>query len=104
MKKYDTIIIGAGAAGLYCGCALDGGKNLILEKGKRPGLKLLMAGSGQCNVTHGGSIKDFLAHYGTENRYVVFCNASIICHCVECWRILVLRLWNVKMEKFFQSP
>ena len=70
MKKYDTIIIGAGAAGLYCGCALDGGKNLILEKGKRPGLKLLMAGSGQCNVTHGGSIKDFLAHYGTHGKSV----------------------------------
>lgn len=70
MKNYDTIIIGAGAAGLYCGCALDGGKNLILEKGKRPGLKLLMAGSGQCNVTHGGSIKDFLIHYGTHGKSV----------------------------------
>lgn len=70
MKIYDTIIIGAGAAGLYCGCALDGGKNLILEKGKRPGLKLLMAGSGQCNVTHGGSIKDFLIHYGTHGKSV----------------------------------
>lgn len=70
MKKYDTIIVGAGASGLYCACALKGGKNLILEKGKRPGLKLLMAGSGQCNVTHGGSIKDFLDHYGTHGKSV----------------------------------
>jgi len=70
MKRYDTIIVGAGAAGLYCANFLEGGKNLILEKGKRPGLKLLMAGSGQCNVTHGGSIKDFLTHYGDHGKKI----------------------------------
>ncbi len=70
MKNYDTIIVGAGASGLYCACALEGTKNLILEKGKRPGLKLLMAGSGQCNVTHSGSIKDFLTHYGDHGKSI----------------------------------
>ncbi len=70
MKKYDTIIVGAGASGLYCACALEGKNNLIIEKGKRPGLKLLMAGSGQCNVTHGGSIKDFLVHYGDKGKSI----------------------------------
>ncbi len=29
-----------------------------------------MAGSGQCNVTHGGSIKDFLIHYGEHGKSV----------------------------------
>ena len=70
MKKYKNIIVGAGAAGLYCACFLDGSNNLILEKGKRPGLKLLMAGSGQCNVTHGGSIKDFLELYGENGKRI----------------------------------
>lgn len=70
MKKYDNIIVGAGASGLYCACALEGSDNLILEKGKRPGLKLLMAGSGQCNVTHGGSIKDFVCHYGDNGKRI----------------------------------
>lgn len=70
MKVYDNIIVGAGAAGLYCAGALEGTNNLILEKGKRPGLKLLMAGSGQCNVTHGGSIKDFLIHYGENGKRI----------------------------------
>ena len=70
MKKYKNIIVGAGAAGLYCACFLDGSNNLILEKGKRPGLKLLMAGSGQCNVTHGGSIKDFLNFYGEKGKRI----------------------------------
>lgn len=70
MKRYDTIIIGAGASGLFCSCMLDGKNNLILEKGSKPGLKLLMAGSGQCNLTHGGSIKDFLLHYGSHGRNI----------------------------------
>lgn len=73
MKIYDTVIIGAGAAGLYCGCKLHsraGKEILILEKGKKPGLKLLMAGGGQCNVTHGGSIKDFLNCYGDNGKLI----------------------------------
>ncbi len=73
MKIYDTVIIGAGAAGLYCGCKLTsrpGKETLILEKGKKPGLKLLMAGGGQCNVTHGGSIKDFLNCYGDNGKLI----------------------------------
>ena len=71
MKKnyYENIIAGAGAAGLYCGCVL-GGDTLILEKTSRPGRKLLASGSGQCNVTHGGSIKDFIEHYGPHGRNI----------------------------------
>ena len=52
---YDTIVVGGGAGGLYFGAAAPADrKTLILEKTKNPGTKLLMAGSGQCNVTHGG--------------------------------------------------
>ena len=42
---YETIIVGAGAAGLYCACSLDGGAEssaLVLEKNKKAGRKLLM--------------------------------------------------------------
>lgn len=64
-KIYDCVIIGAGAAGLFCSAMmpvkLDG---LVLEKTPRPGTKLLMSGSGQCNITHAGSIKDFISCYG----------------------------------------
>ena len=67
-KYYKTIIVGAGAAGLYCASALS--ESLILEKTKRPGTKLLMAGSGQCNVTHGGSIKDFTEFYGDHGKKI----------------------------------
>ena len=46
---YETIIVGAGAAGLYCACSLDGGAEssaLVLEKNKKAGRKLLMTGNG----------------------------------------------------------
>lgn len=64
-KAYDKIVVGAGAAGLfYAARDTSPGRKLILEKTSRPGQKLLMSGSGMCNITHGGSIKDFPAHYG----------------------------------------
>lgn len=68
---YDLIIIGAGAAGLFAGASLPFPVNgLILEKKAAPGRKLLMSGSGQCNLTHGGSIKDFIPHYGKNGNQI----------------------------------
>ncbi len=40
----------------------------MLEKNARPGQKLRLAGSGQCNVTHSASIADFIRHYGGEKK------------------------------------
>lgn len=128
---YDTIIIGAGASGLFCSAAMgkltqrpskppisegypliceEGkpptsgnehpasgesrrisgghsisskhpgsseypipGKRLILEKTERAGTKLLMSGNGQCNITHGGSIKAFPACYGKNGNKIRSC-------------------------------
>ena len=70
---YDIIIIGAGASGLFAASNIKLNKNekgLILDKSKKPGLKLLMAGSGQCNLTHAGDIKDFVTHYGPNGKKV----------------------------------
>lgn len=71
---YDTVVVGGGAGGLYFGAAAPADrKTLILEKTKNPGTKLLMAGSGQCNVTHGGSIKEFLLCYGPSGTKIRSC-------------------------------
>ena len=44
---YNCIIIGAGAAGLFCAASMEKKINgLILEKTPRTGTKLLMSGSG----------------------------------------------------------
>lgn len=54
---YDCIIIGGGAAGLYCAARLSrlaftGKKILILEGGSRVGKKLALTGSGRCNLSN----------------------------------------------------
>lgn len=54
MQKYDAIIIGAGAAGLFC--AIEAGKRgrkiLIIEHNNQPGRKILISGGGRCNFTN----------------------------------------------------
>ena len=86
--KYDAIIIGGGAAGLFCAAGTKINNGLILEKSSAPGRKLLMAGSGQCNLTHGGSIKDFINHYGDNGKKV---------------RSALYKVSNLKMMEFFES-
>lgn len=73
-NAYETIVIGGGAAGLFFGAAAPAGRDiLILEKTKQTGTKLLMSGSGQCNLTHGGSIKEFLLCYGKNGNKIRTC-------------------------------
>jgi predicted Rossmann fold flavoprotein len=53
-RKYDVIILGAGAAGLMC--AVEAGKRgrrvLLLERADRIGKKILISGGGRCNFTN----------------------------------------------------
>ena len=69
---YDLIIVGAGPSGLFCAInsMQKGKKILILEKKNSPGHKLLISGTGQCNITHDGNIQDFLDHYGDHGRFL----------------------------------
>lgn len=54
MIKTDVIVIGAGAAGLFC--AAEAGKRgrsvLLLDHAKKPGRKILISGGGRCNFTN----------------------------------------------------
>ena len=54
MQKFDVIIIGGGAAGLFC--AATAGKRgqtvLVLEKNSQVGRKILISGGGRCNFTN----------------------------------------------------
>ncbi len=68
---FDVIIIGGGPAGLFTAINIGGSKKvLVLEKNASAGKKLLMAGSGRCNITHEGNMSDFLKHYGDNFRFL----------------------------------
>ncbi len=53
-NKTDVIVIGAGAAGLFCAATAgqQGKRVLVLEKGDEPGRKILISGGGRCNFTN----------------------------------------------------
>ncbi len=71
MQEFDRIIVGAGAAGLFTAATAEHPvKGLIIDHSHHPGLKLLLSGNGQCNITHGGSIKDFTDCYGEKGKKI----------------------------------
>ncbi len=72
MEPYDITVIGAGPAGLFCAirAVTPGARVLLLEKMEEPGKKLLLSGTGQCNITHGGEMRDFLSHYGSHGKWL----------------------------------
>jgi predicted Rossmann fold flavoprotein len=70
LKDIDTIIIGAGPAGLSAAIHLKIPGIIVLEKNASPGKKLLISGTGQCNYTHDGDINEFLNHYGDNAKFL----------------------------------
>ncbi|WP_312831295.1 NAD(P)/FAD-dependent oxidoreductase [Pantoea eucrina] len=54
MEKFDVIVIGAGAAGMFCAAQAGqrGRRVLLLDNGKKAGRKILMSGGGRCNFTN----------------------------------------------------
>ncbi len=48
---FDTVIIGAGAAGMMC-AAHAGGRVLVVDHAKAPGEKIRISGGGRCNFTN----------------------------------------------------
>jgi predicted Rossmann fold flavoprotein len=63
-RSFDAIIIGAGAAGMFC-AALAGQRGrriLLLDHSQEPGRKILISGGGRCNFTNvGASAANFLS-------------------------------------------
>ncbi|WOE75079.1 NAD(P)/FAD-dependent oxidoreductase [Alterisphingorhabdus coralli] len=54
ISQYDTIIIGAGGAGLMCAAVAGqrGRSVLLIDHADKPGKKILISGGGRCNFTN----------------------------------------------------
>jgi predicted Rossmann fold flavoprotein len=53
-RKFDAVILGAGAAGLFCAAeaAKRGRRIAVIERSDRAGKKILISGGGRCNFTN----------------------------------------------------
>jgi predicted Rossmann fold flavoprotein len=67
--NYDVVIIGGGAAGLFCARAAGfrGRRVLLLEHQARLGNKILVSGGGRCNFTNLGATAENYVTRGSPN-------------------------------------
>ena len=71
---FDVVIIGGGAAGLFC--AIEAGKRgrktLVIEHNPQVGKKILISGGGRCNFTNLGTGPE---NFISENPH--FCKSAL---------------------------
>ena len=69
---WDVVVVGAGAAGLLAAvrAAERGRRVLLLEKNRKPGVKILMSGGTRCNLTHATDNRGIVDAYGPPGRFL----------------------------------
>src|SRR5438105_10499866 len=69
---WDLVVIGAGAAGLLAAsqAAARGRRTLLLEKNRKPGVKILMSGGTRCNLTHATDNRGITDAFGPPGRFL----------------------------------
>lgn len=84
------MVIGAGPAGLFTAisCTTAGRNVMILEKNDTPAKKLLLTGSGQCNLTNNDPPREMLKHYFEASRFL---------------KPAIMAFDNTKLKEFFQD-
>ncbi|GLR69270.1 NAD(P)/FAD-dependent oxidoreductase [Agaribacter marinus] len=74
VKNYDVVVLGAGAAGLFC--AIEAGKRgrkvAVIDHAKRLGGKILMSGGGRCNFTN-----MYASHENFLSQNPHFCKSAL---------------------------
>ena len=70
--RFDSIIIGEGAAGMMAAvtAARLGKKVAVFEKNERPGRKLRITGKGRCNVTNFCDTDELMNNIPVNNRFL----------------------------------
>jgi predicted Rossmann fold flavoprotein len=72
METWDFVIVGGGPAGLTAGsrAALRGKRTLLLEKNRKPGVKILLSGGQRCNFTHDADPRGIIEAFGRSGRFL----------------------------------
>ncbi len=84
----DVVVVGAGAAGLIAAIesARRGRATVLLEKNRRPGLKILISGGGRCNLTTTVAGAALEAQYGAGR-------GRFLRHALRAFPPAALRAW-----------
>jgi len=69
---WDVVVIGAGAAGILAAtrAAERGRRVLLIEKNRKPGVKILMSGGTRCNLTHATDRRGIVEAFGKQGRFL----------------------------------
>jgi predicted Rossmann fold flavoprotein len=70
--QFEVVVVGAGAAGLLAATrsAERGRRTLLLEKNRKPGVKILMSGGTRCNITHDCDSAGIVAAFGSAGSFL----------------------------------
>lgn len=69
---WQVVVVGAGAAGLLAAAraAERGKRTLLVEKNRRPGVKILMSGGTRCNLTHAADRRGIVTEFGAQGKFL----------------------------------
>ena len=70
--SWEVVVVGAGAAGLLAAvrAAERGRRTLLVEKNRKPGVKILMSGGTRCNLTHATDNRGIVEAFGPPGRFL----------------------------------
>jgi predicted Rossmann fold flavoprotein len=70
--NFDVVVVGAGAAGLLAAaCSAERKRRtLLVEKNRKPGVKILMSGGTRCNLTHDCDAAGIIAAFGSAGSFL----------------------------------
>jgi predicted Rossmann fold flavoprotein len=81
-RVFNVVVIGAGAAGLLAAARSSerGWRTILLEKNRKPGVKILMSGGTRCNITHDCDAAGIIVAFGSAGPFLHSPLASLSPH------------------------